>query len=149
MHNIILIQAKLWLQSIDNIQVFHILQRKMYVYIKWETKKKQLSVKNWCRFFGGKGVRGKLRGNGGLSGDPNTNFGLKWPIAGRCFCSSFPLLLVFWNNRCVLEKLGKSWSVVIPRERLPNPVWNQWEAGMKWQYINYKLIINWEISVQS
>ena len=34
MHNVILIQAKLWLQSIDNIQVFHILQRKMYVYIK-------------------------------------------------------------------------------------------------------------------
>lgn len=58
-------------------------------------------------FLGG-GSWGSLRGNGGLSGDPNTNFGLKCPITGRCFGSSFPPLLVFWNNHCVSEKLGES-----------------------------------------
>lgn len=56
----------------------------------------------------GGGSWGSLRGNGGPSGDPNTNFGLKCPITGRCFGSSFPPLLVFWNNHCVSEKLGES-----------------------------------------
>ena len=51
-------------------------------------------------------MRGKLHGNGGLSGDPNTNFGLKCPITGRCFGLSFPPLLVFWNNHVSRKSLA-------------------------------------------
>lgn len=51
---------------------------------------------------------GKLRGNEGLSWDPNTNFGLNSLSLDNVLVQSFPPLLVFWDNHCVSEKFGKS-----------------------------------------
>ena len=58
-------------------------------------------------FWGGGGAW-KLRGNEGLSWDPNTNFGLNSLSLDNVLVQSFPPLLVFWDNHCVSEKFGKS-----------------------------------------
>lgn len=71
-------------------------------------KRNNYQLKIDADFLGGRGCGGEVARGWGSKWEYEYKFQLKCPIAGRCFGSSFPPLLVFCNNHCVSEKLGKS-----------------------------------------
>ena len=72
-------------------------------------KRNNYQLKIDADFLGGRGWGGgKLHGDGGLSGNTNTNFSLDAQSLDDVLVQVSHHYLFFCNNHCVSEKLGKS-----------------------------------------